>query len=103
MSEKATGNDWKKSSILTLRHAAGCQKYLTIKTNTRNRRNNGNNTTELITPIVVPNIIVPNIIRPDIIVPNIIVPNIIVHMTTTTTTPTTIIQPHKQATIVIPK
>lgn len=31
MSEKATGCDWKKSSKFTLRHAAGCLKYLTIK------------------------------------------------------------------------
>jgi hypothetical protein len=31
MSDKATGNDWKKSSILTLRHAAGAAKYTTIK------------------------------------------------------------------------
>jgi hypothetical protein len=31
MSEKATGYDWKRSSILTLRHAAGATKYLTIK------------------------------------------------------------------------
>jgi alkylated DNA repair dioxygenase AlkB len=30
MSEKATGQDWKKSSILTLRHAAGCDKYTRI-------------------------------------------------------------------------
>lgn len=27
MSEKAVGRDWKKSSIYTLRHAAGCDKY----------------------------------------------------------------------------
>ncbi|XWV25979.1 hypothetical protein QJ857_gp1101 [Tupanvirus soda lake] len=27
MSEKATGNDWKKKSLHTLRHAAGCEKY----------------------------------------------------------------------------
>ena len=27
MSEKATGNDWKKKKIMTLRHAAGCDKY----------------------------------------------------------------------------
>lgn len=27
MSEKAVGNDWKKKSIHTLRHAAGCDKY----------------------------------------------------------------------------
>jgi len=31
MSEKATGYDWKRSSIYTLRHAAGSEKYLTIK------------------------------------------------------------------------
>eukprot|EP00940_MAST-03C_sp_MAST-3C-sp2_P001638 g1638.t1 len=31
MSEKATGCDWKKSSIYTLRHAAGCKKYRTTK------------------------------------------------------------------------
>lgn len=31
MSEKATGNDWKRKSIYALRHAAGAQKYLTIK------------------------------------------------------------------------
>lgn len=31
MSFKATGNDWKKSSKYTLRHAAGCKKYTTIK------------------------------------------------------------------------
>jgi len=28
MSEKATGNDWKKKNIHTLRHATGCTKYL---------------------------------------------------------------------------
>jgi alkylated DNA repair dioxygenase AlkB len=27
MGDKAVGHDWKKSSILTLRHAAGCAKY----------------------------------------------------------------------------
>jgi hypothetical protein len=27
MSEKATGNDWKKSKIATLRHATGCEKF----------------------------------------------------------------------------
>lgn len=27
MSTKATGNDWKRSSIYTLRHAAGCMKF----------------------------------------------------------------------------
>lgn len=31
MSEKASGYDWRKSSIYTLRHAAGCPKYTTIK------------------------------------------------------------------------
>lgn len=28
MSDKATGNDWKKRKKLTLRHAAGCNKYV---------------------------------------------------------------------------
>ena len=28
MSEKATGNDWKKKNIYTLRHAAGSKKYI---------------------------------------------------------------------------
>ena len=31
MSEKATGHDWKRRSQLTLRHAAGCSKFTTIK------------------------------------------------------------------------
>lgn len=31
MSEKATGNDWKRKSIYTLRHAAGCDKYTIAK------------------------------------------------------------------------
>jgi len=31
MSQKATGWDWKRRSALTLRHAAGCSKFLTIK------------------------------------------------------------------------
>lgn len=31
MSEKATGNDWKKRSLYTIRHAAGAKKYLTLK------------------------------------------------------------------------
>ncbi len=30
MSDKAVGYDWKKRSMITLRHAAGCEKYLTI-------------------------------------------------------------------------
>lgn len=31
MSDKAVGNDWKKSSIYTLRHAAGAEKFLKYK------------------------------------------------------------------------
>lgn len=31
MSEKAAGSDWKKRSMITLRHAAGAKKYLEIK------------------------------------------------------------------------
>lgn len=31
MSDKAVGHDWKKSSLYTLRHAAGADKYLTTK------------------------------------------------------------------------
>lgn len=31
MSEKATGYDWKSRSKYTLRHAAGCDKYLKMK------------------------------------------------------------------------
>jgi hypothetical protein len=31
MSAKAVGTDWKKKNIPTLRHAAGCKKYTTIK------------------------------------------------------------------------
>jgi hypothetical protein len=31
MSDKATGYDWRKSSQYTLRHAAGCSKYTTVK------------------------------------------------------------------------
>ena len=31
MSEKAVGTDWKRSSILSIRHAAGCEKYLKTK------------------------------------------------------------------------
>lgn len=30
MSEKSSGNDWKKKKIVTLRHAAGAKKYTTI-------------------------------------------------------------------------
>lgn len=28
MSEKTTGNDWRRKTIYTLRHAAGCEKYI---------------------------------------------------------------------------
>ena len=31
MSEKSVGTDWKRRSIYTLRHAAGCDKYLNFK------------------------------------------------------------------------
>ncbi len=31
MSEKAVGTDWKKSSIMTLRHSAGCDKFTVLK------------------------------------------------------------------------
>lgn len=31
MSQKAVGTDWKSSSKITLRHAAGCAKYLKLK------------------------------------------------------------------------
>lgn len=31
MSEKAVGTDWKRKKIPTLRHAAGCKKFLDIK------------------------------------------------------------------------
>jgi hypothetical protein len=30
MSEKAVGTDWKSSSLLTLRHATGCEEFTTI-------------------------------------------------------------------------
>jgi len=31
MSEKATGFDWKNRKIVTLRHAAGASKYISLK------------------------------------------------------------------------
>ena len=31
MSEKTTGNDWKKKNTYTLRHATGCEKFTTIQ------------------------------------------------------------------------
>ena len=30
MSQKTTGNDWKKRLIPTLRHATGCEKFTTV-------------------------------------------------------------------------
>lgn len=36
MSDKATGNDWKQKNKPTLRHAAGCKKYLQIKRKIKN-------------------------------------------------------------------
>lgn len=30
MSEKTTGNDWKKKSLYTLRHSAGAEKYTNL-------------------------------------------------------------------------
>ena len=30
MSEKAVGTDWKKKKIWTLRHAAGCNKFIKL-------------------------------------------------------------------------
>lgn len=36
MSQKATGNDWKKRNIYTLRHATGADKYTIIKDKTNN-------------------------------------------------------------------
>jgi len=35
MSEKAVGNDWKKSSIYSLRHSTGADKYTIIKEKTK--------------------------------------------------------------------
>ena len=37
-SDKATGHDWKRKIIPTLRHAAGCEKFLTITPNTKNKK-----------------------------------------------------------------
>ena len=31
MSEKSVGNDWKRRSIMSLRHSAGCDKYIKLK------------------------------------------------------------------------
>ena len=43
MSNKATGNDWKKRNIYTLRHAAGCNDYIIIKPKkNKNITNNAN-------------------------------------------------------------
>lgn len=38
MSHKATGNDWKKRKVPTLRHAAGAKKYRTIKKKVTKKR-----------------------------------------------------------------
>ena len=38
MSEKACGNDWKKRKPLTLRHAAGCEKYISLKQKVKRKR-----------------------------------------------------------------
>ena len=43
MSEKATGFDCRKSSIYTLRHAAGADKYLTIKKRKKKKTNKASN------------------------------------------------------------
>tara|TARA_Y100000389_G_C17396448_1_gene482808 strand:- start:365 stop:1228 length:864 start_codon:yes stop_codon:yes gene_type:complete len=43
MSEKAVGTDWKSSSKLTLRHAAGCDKYLKTKYDIIEKQPNLNN------------------------------------------------------------
>jgi len=39
MSEKASGNDWKRSSLWTLRHAAGCTKFLKLPQRRNGRKN----------------------------------------------------------------
>lgn len=38
MSDKAVGWDWKRSSIATLRHAAGADKYIRVKAKTTTRK-----------------------------------------------------------------
>ncbi len=40
MSEKAVGTDWKKSSIFTLRHAAGCDKFIVHKVKGKDKKSN---------------------------------------------------------------
>jgi hypothetical protein len=57
MSEKATGQDWKKSSIYTLRHAAGDDKYINkisknrgnklVKNNVKSKKRKINNIRKL--------------------------------------------------------
>ena len=44
MSQKSTGQDWKRSSIYTLRHAAGCKKYTDLDHKKTNKRKANNNT-----------------------------------------------------------
>ena len=39
MSEKAVGTDWKKKSILTIRHASGAAKYVKIWENKLSKAN----------------------------------------------------------------
>ena len=54
MSEKAVGADWKKRTIYTLRHAAGCEKYRSMKkwivkkSDIKQRENNEIDKTKLI-------------------------------------------------------
>ena len=37
MSEKAVGNDWRKSSKKTIRHAAGSNKYTSLEKYKKNK------------------------------------------------------------------
>eukprot|EP01130_Rhizamoeba_saxonica_P001298 TRINITY_DN11177_c0_g1_i1.p1 TRINITY_DN11177_c0_g1~~TRINITY_DN11177_c0_g1_i1.p1 ORF type:complete len:300 (-),score=56.64 TRINITY_DN11177_c0_g1_i1:58-957(-) len=43
MSEKASGHDWKKRNIATLRHAAGAQKFLVYKKKSKPKKANNKN------------------------------------------------------------
>jgi len=52
MSSKAVGTDWKKSSIPTLRHAAGCEKYISMsvfekRAAKKERKSDGNSDTKI--------------------------------------------------------
>ena len=42
MSEKAVGFDWKFGGYANLRHAAGCEKYTTLKKDRKNLKKNEN-------------------------------------------------------------